>query len=172
MPSCQRQGEAKPQTDPRLCRCRATLRASSSRTEETMALAAPSSLRRLPARSPPAASLLRSRPLREPRLRLRQPLVAAAAAATAPLAASSSPVRSPRAPPPLARQNRHSVTLSSLAGGHGAEEARAAALGSGNAARVRGGARPACRHRGGHRTYDSLLNPSRDTSCARATRRR
>ncbi|KAK8444772.1 hypothetical protein SEVIR_9G195500v4 [Setaria viridis] len=96
MPSCQRQGEAKPQTDPRLCRCRATLRASSSRTEETMALAAPSSLRRLPARSPPAASLLRSRPLREPRLRLRQPLVAAAAAATAPLAASSSPADTER----------------------------------------------------------------------------
>ncbi|CAN6298831.1 unnamed protein product [Urochloa humidicola] len=61
-----------------------------------MALAAPSSLRRLPAtppqaRSPPAASLRRSRPLREPHLRLRQPLVAASAAATAPLAASSSP---------------------------------------------------------------------------------
>nr|CAB3494223.1 unnamed protein product [Digitaria exilis] len=57
-----------------------------------MALAAPSSLRRLPttppqARSPPASPFLRSLPLRKPRL--RQPLVAVATA-TAPLAASSS----------------------------------------------------------------------------------
>ncbi|CAL4942758.1 unnamed protein product [Urochloa decumbens] len=66
-----------------------------------MALAAPSSLRRLPttppqARSPPAASLRCSRPMRERRLRLRQPLVAAAAAAAAPLAASSSPADTER----------------------------------------------------------------------------
>ncbi|PVH31619.1 hypothetical protein PAHAL_9G192500 [Panicum hallii] len=65
-----------------------------------MALAAPSSLRRLSAtppqaRSPPAASRLRSYPLREPRLRLRQPLVAAAAA-TAPLSASASPAETER----------------------------------------------------------------------------
>ncbi|RLN38566.1 putative plastid-lipid-associated protein 10, chloroplastic isoform X2 [Panicum miliaceum] len=69
-----------------------------------MALAAPSSLRRLPAtppraRSPPAASLLRSRPLREPRLRLRlrrrQPLVAAAAT-TAPPSASASTAETER----------------------------------------------------------------------------
>ncbi|OQU91526.1 hypothetical protein SORBI_3001G198100 [Sorghum bicolor] len=56
-----------------------------------MALAAPSSLRRLPTTpphvlSPPCAYRLRSRPLREPRLCRR--LVAAAAAATAPLASS------------------------------------------------------------------------------------
>lgn len=130
---------------------------------ETMALAAPSSLRRLPAtppqaRSPPAFSRLRSRPLREPRLRLRQPLVAAAAA-TAPLSASASPVRTPpRAPPPLAKFPRHSLTRSGLAGGNGAEEARAAARGSGNAARIRGGARPARRHRGGRRTYEAAYS--------------
>ncbi|XP_066386833.1 probable plastid-lipid-associated protein 10, chloroplastic isoform X2 [Miscanthus floridulus] len=58
-----------------------------------MALAAPSSLRCLPTTpphvpSPPCASRLRSRPLREPRLWHRL-VAAAAAAATAPLASSS-----------------------------------------------------------------------------------
>ena len=49
------------------------------------------------------------------------------------------------------------MTLSGFAGGQGAEEARAAARGSGNAARIRGGARPARRHRGGRRTYEACL---------------
>jgi hypothetical protein len=79
-----------------------------------MALAAPSSLRRLPttppqAPSPPYASRLRSRSLREPRLCQR--LVAAgAAAATAPLASSPTTVRTQRAPPLLTR-TRHLLTL-------------------------------------------------------------
>jgi len=55
-----------------------------------MALAAPSSLRRLPATPPQARSPPPASRLREPRLRLRRSLVAAAAAA-APLSASASP---------------------------------------------------------------------------------
>ena len=54
-----------------------------------------------------------------------------------------------------------SLTLSGFAGGQGAEEARAAACGSGNAARIRGGARPARRHRGGRRTYEACCLYSR-----------
>ncbi|KAG2547935.1 hypothetical protein PVAP13_9KG141200 [Panicum virgatum] len=83
---CQQQGQATSW----LCPC-SPPRSSAKK----MALAAAlSSLRRLPAtppqsRSPPPASRLRSRPPREPRL--RQPLVAASAAATAPLSASASP---------------------------------------------------------------------------------
>lgn len=81
-----------------------------------MALAAPSSLRRLPttppqAPSPPCASRLRSRPLREPRLCQRLvAAVAAAAAATAPLASSPTTVRTPRASPLLSK-TRHLLML-------------------------------------------------------------
>jgi len=59
------------------------------------------------------------------------------------------------------KKPRRSLTLSGFAGGQGAEEARAAARGSGNAARIRGGARPARRHRGGRRTYEACCLYSR-----------